>query len=227
MTISAICFVLIPRKPVPPPVAGETIWQSLREGVRYVFHHQVLVGSMALDLFAVLFGGAMALLPIFAEDVLHVGASGLGLLRTAPSIGALLVMAIATRRPPTKDAGRNLLWCVAGFGVSMIVFGLSQNFMLSMVALFFSGVFDGVSMIIREVIMRVFSPEQMRGRIASVGWIFIGGSNELGAFESGVVAKLLGAGPSVVAGGTVTLLVVATVAATLPQLRQLKMADTK
>ena len=225
MIVAAICFTQIPRKPVPPPVAGETIWQSLSQGVRYVFTNQVLVGSMALDLFAVLFGGAMALLPIFAEDILHVGASGLGFLRTAPSIGALLVMAMATRRPPTKHAGRNLLWCVGGFGVSMIVFGLSQNFLLSMIALFFSGIFDGVSMIIREVIVRVFSPEQMRGRIASVSWIFIGASNELGAFESGVVAKLLGAAPSVIAGGSVTLLVVTLVAATLPQLRHLKMLD--
>lgn len=223
MTVAAVCFTQIPRKPVPPPVAGETLWQSLSQGVRYVFTNQVLVGSMALDLFAVLFGGAMALLPIFAEDVLHVGASGLGFLRTAPSIGALLVMAIATRRPPTKHAGRNLLWCVGGFGISMIVFGLSQNFTLSMIALFFSGIFDGVSMIIREVIVRVFSPEQMRGRIASVSWIFIGASNELGAFESGVIAKLIGAAPSVIAGGSVTLIVVTLVAATLPQLRQLKM----
>lgn len=227
MTIAALCFTQIPSKPVPPPTVGETIWQSLTQGVRYVFRNQVLVGSMALDLFAVLFGGAMALLPIFAEDILHVGASGLGILRTAPAIGALLVMAIATRRPPTKHAGRNLLWCVGGFGVSMIVFGLSQNFLLSMVALFFSGVFDGVSMIIREVIVRVFSPEQMRGRIASVSWIFIGASNELGAFESGVVAKLLGTAPSVIAGGSVTLLVVAAVAATLPQLRHLKMPDAQ
>lgn len=223
MTIAALCFTQIPRKPVPPPVAGETIWQSLSQGVRYVFGHQILVGSMALDLFAVLFGGAMALLPIFAEDILHVGASGLGILRTAPALGAMLVMAVATRRPPTKQAGRNLLWCVAGFGVSMIVFGLSQHFLLSLVALFFSGVFDGVSMIIREVIVRVFSPEQMRGRIASVSWIFIGASNELGAFESGVVAKLMGAAPSVIAGGSVTLLVVTLVAATLPQLRRLKL----
>lgn len=226
MTISALCFTQIPRKPVPSPIAGEGLWQSLTQGVRYVFNHQVLVGSMALDLFAVLFGGAMALLPIFAEDILHVGASGLGILRTAPSLGAMLVMAVATRRPPTKQAGRNLLWCVGGFGVSMIVFGLSQNFFLSLVALFFSGVFDGVSMIIREVIVRVFSPEEMRGRIASVSWIFIGASNELGAFESGVVASLMGAARSVIAGGSVTLLVVAVVAATLPKLRQLKLHDT-
>ena len=191
--------------------------------MRYVFNQQVLVGSMALDLFAVLFGGAMALLPIFAEDILHVGAGGLGILRTAPALGAMLVMIVATRRPPTKRAGRNLLWCVAGFGVSMIVFGLSQNFILSLVALFFSGLFDGVSMIIREVIVRVFSPEEMRGRIASVSWIFIGASNELGAFESGVVARLIGAAPSVIAGGSVTLLVVALVAATLPKLRHLSL----
>jgi MFS family permease len=195
----------------------------LTQGVRYVFNQQVLVGSMALDLFAVLFGGAMALLPIFAEDILHVGAGGLGILRTAPALGAMLVMIVATRRPPTKRAGRNLLWCVAGFGVSMIVFGLSQNFILSLVALFFSGLFDGVSMIIREVIVRVFSPEEMRGRIASVSWIFIGASNELGAFESGVVARLIGAAPSVIAGGSVTLLVVALVAATLPKLRHLRL----
>jgi MFS family permease len=165
----------------------------------------------------------MALLPIFAEDILHVGAGGLGILRTAPALGAMLVMIVATRRPPTKRAGRNLLWCVAGFGVSMIVFGLSQNFILSLVALFFSGLFDGVSMIIREVIVRVFSPEEMRGRIASVSWIFIGASNELGAFESGVVARLIGAAPSVIAGGSVTLLVVALVAATLPKLRHLRL----
>lgn len=223
MTISALCFTQISRKPVPPPVPGESIWQSLTQGVRYVFNQQVLVGSMALDLFAVLFGGAMALLPIFAEDILHVGAGGLGILRTAPALGAMLVMIVATRRPPTKRAGRNLLWCVAGFGVSMIVFGLSQNFILSLVALFFSGLFDGVSMIIREVIVRVFSPEEMRGRIASVSWIFIGASNELGAFESGVVARLIGAAPSVIAGGSVTLLVVALVAATLPKLRHLSL----
>ena len=130
---------------------------------------------------------------------------------------------MATRRPPTNHAGRNLLWCVAGFGVSMIVFGMSKNFIVSLVALFFSGVFDGVSMIIRETIVRVFSPEAMRGRIASVSWLFIGASNELGAFESGVFAKLLGTAPSVIAGGSVTLLVVAAVTALFPQLRGLQL----
>jgi len=223
MAIAFVCFALIPSRPVPPPPPGETLGQSLRAGLRFVRKSQPLVGSMALDLFAVLFGGAMALLPIFATDILHVGASGLGFLRTAPSIGALLVMAMATRRAPTNHAGRNLIWCVGGFGISMIVFGLSTSFALSLIALFFSGIFDGVSMIIREVILRVLSPEEMRGRIASVSWLFIGASNELGAFESGVFAKLLGAAPSVIAGGSVTLLVVALVATTLPELRRLRL----
>ncbi|MEZ4657643.1 MAG: MFS transporter [Caldilineaceae bacterium] len=227
MFVAAICFFLIPSRPVPPPDDDETLWQSLRAGVRFVLRSQPLAGSMALDLFAVLFGGAMALLPIFATDILDVGARGLGFLRTAPAIGSLLVMVMSTRRPPTDHAGRNLLWCVAGFGVSMIVFGLSTNFILSLAALFFAGLFDGVSMIIREVIMRVLSPEQMRGRIASVSWLFIGASNELGAFESGLFAKLLGTAPSVMAGGAVTLLVVATVTATLPQLRQLRLPDAE
>ncbi len=223
MLLSLLYLAQIPRQPIPKPEAGETIWNSLREGVSFVWNSQPLIGSMALDLFAVLFGGAIALLPVFASDILHVGATGLGILRTAPSIGAFGVFLIATRRPPTTDAGRNLLFCVAGFGISMIVFGLSTNFLLSLVALFFSGVFDGVSMIIRDVITRVLSPDHMRGRIASVTWVFIGASNEIGAFESGVAAKLLGTAPSVYLGGCVTMLVVAAVAATMPKLRALKL----
>ena len=163
----------------------------------------------------------MALLPIFAEDILHVGATGLGLLRTAPSIGALVVMLVTARISPTKNAGRNLLLCVGAFGVSMLVFGMSTNFFLSLGALFFSGVFDGVSMVIRRVITQRLSPEAMRGRIAAVSWVFIGASNEIGAFESGVAAKLFGVTPSVIGGGFVTLLVVAAVALKLPKLRKL------
>ena len=220
---SVLFLSLIPAQPAPPAQKGESLRESLRQGVKFVFGSEPLVGSMALDLFAVLFGGAMAMLPVFATDILHVGATGLGIMRIAPSIGALLVMLFATRRPPTKQAGRNLLWCVGGFGISMIVFGLSHNFVISFVALFFSGIFDGVSMIIRDVIMRVLSPEQMRGRIASVSWVFIGASNEIGALESGVAAKLLGTGPSVFWGGCVTMLVVTVVAITLPKLRHLKL----
>lgn len=221
LAVSALCIARISRKPMPAPIPGESLRRSLSQGLRFVFGNQILVGAMALDLFAVLFGGAIAILPVFASDILHVGPIGLGLLRTAPAAGALAVMLLATRRPPTRRAGHALLWCVAGFGVSMIVFSLSRSFVLSLVALFASGVTDGVSVIIRHLIVRVMSPEAMRGRVASINWVFIGASNELGAFESGVAARLLGAAPSVLAGGCVTLLVVAIVAIAAPRLRRL------
>lgn len=221
LAISTICLWVIPRKPMPEVTPGESTIQSLTGGVRYVSKTPALLGSMALDLFAVFFGGAIALLPVFASDVLHVGPAGLGILRTAPSIGALGVMLIATRRPPKRHAGRTLLISVAGFGVSMIVFGLSTTFIVSWVALFFSGVTDGLSMVIRGTILRVLSPERIRGRVASVNWVFIGASNELGAFESGIAASVFGTVPSVVAGGFLTLGIVATVAVAVPTLRRL------
>jgi MFS family permease len=164
------------------------------------------------------------MLPVFASDILHVGPVGLGVLRTAPSAGAMLAMLIATRVPPKRSAGPIFLGCVAAFGVSMIAFGLSTSFLVSVVALFVSGLTDGVSIVIRSVILRVESPEAMRGRIASVNWVFIGASNELGAFESGVAATVFGVVPSVVGGGLVTLGVVAAVGIFLPQLRRLDLA---
>ncbi len=221
LSISTGCVFLIERKPMPEPVEGEPFLQGLLIGIRYVAKSPPLLGSMALDLFAVFFGGAIALLPVFASDVLHVGAAGLGVLRTAPSIGALLVMVVATRWPPSRHAGRTFLICVAGFGVSMIVFGLSTSFWLSMAALFMSGVTDGISMVIRSTILRVLSPEAIRGRVAAVNWVFIGASNELGAFESGVAARLLGTVTAVVAGGVFTLGVVAAIAVLVPGLRNL------
>ncbi len=216
-----LCVSLIKKKPMPPVQEEESVWASIAVGVRYVFKSPVLVGSMALDLFAVLFGGAIALLPVFASDILHVGPVGYGFLTAAPSVGALLAMMWATRRPPTRNAGRTLFIVVAGFGVSMIVFALSQNFFLSFFALGMSGLFDGVSMVIRETIMRLYSPENLRARIASVQWIFIGSSNEIGAFESGVAARLLGAVPAVWIGALVTLAVVGVTALLSPQLREL------
>jgi MFS family permease len=224
LAIATGCLAAIPRKPMPEPVPGESIVDSLLGGLRYVARTPALIGSMALDLFAVFFGGAIALLPIFATDILHVGPVGLGLLRTAPAVGALGVMLIATRRPPSRHAGRTLLICVAGFGVSMIVFGLSTTFALSMVALFFSGVTDGLSVIIRSTILRVLSPERIRGRVASVNWVFIGASNELGAFESGVAASIFGTVPAVLGGGLITLGVVGAVALLVPTLRTLDLA---
>jgi MFS family permease len=212
---------LIRRRPVLPAPQGEPMLQSIKLGVKYVFQNQVLVGSMPLDLFAVLFGGAIALLPIFASDILKVGPQGLGFMLAAPSVGALLVMLWSTRHPPTKRAGATLLWSVAGFGVSIIVFALSKNFVLSLVALAFTGIFDGISMVIRGAIVRLRSPEHMRGRIASVSWMFIGSSNELGALESGVAARFLGTIPTVWIGGVVTLLVVAVTSYFAPELRKL------
>ena len=221
---STIFVAFIARKPMPDRTdAGESMIQSVLAGIQFVRRSRVLLGSMSLDLFAVFFGGAIALLPIFATDILHVGPAGLGLLRTAPSIGALAVMLVATRRPPSRTAGPMLLVCVAGFGVSMLVFGLSTTFWLSMVALFFSGVTDGVSMIIRSAIGRIFTPDALRGRVSSVNWVFIGASNELGAFESGFLARIFGTVPSVVAGALVTLGVVGLVAATVPELRRLNL----
>jgi len=169
----------------------------------------------------VFFGGAVALLPIFAADVLQVGPVGLGVLRTAPSVGALAAMVVAARWPPGRRAGRTLLLAVAGFGLSMIVFGLSTVFVVSVVALVAAGITDGVSMVIRSTILRVLSPERIRGRVAAVNWVFIGASNELGAFESGIAARLFGAVPAVVGGALVTMGVVGVVAALVPSLRSL------
>lgn len=182
---------------------------------------------MALDLFAVFFGGAVALLPIFASDILHVGPVGLGVLRTAPSLGALLVMLVAARTPPSRNAGRTLLLCVAGFGMSMIVFGLSTSFVLSVVALFVAGATDGVSVVIRVTILRVLSPERIRGRVAAVNWVFIGASNELGAFESGIAARLFGTVPTAVGGGILTLAVVGVTALLVPALRALDLETAR
>ncbi|MBK8047481.1 MAG: MFS transporter [Anaerolineales bacterium] len=176
LAIGWFCIALIGPKPMPVAERGESVWTSIAIGVRFVWHHQVLLGSMALDLFAVLFGGAIALLPIFASDILQVGPFGLGLLMAAPAAGALISMLWATRHPPMENAGRILLIVVACFGVTIIVFALSTTLWLSMVALAAGGMFDGVSMVIRGTTLRLLSPEALRGRIASVNWIFIGAS---------------------------------------------------
>lgn len=219
--ISWICIAAIPAKPKPPLPDGESIFKSISLGLRFVFSEQALIGSMSLDLFAVLFGGAVALLPIFATDILHVGARGLGILNAAAAAGSLLVMLWSTHRPPIRHAGRNLLLCVAGFGVSIIIFAFSKNFLLSVVALTLSGVFDGVSMVIRRSIVRLLSPDHMRGRISAVSWVFIGASNEIGAFESGLLAHGIGTIPCVWVGGAITLLVVGIAAIKAPKLRAL------
>jgi MFS family permease len=219
--LSWLCTSIIAPKPKPPLPQGESIFKSISVGLRFVFSEQALWGSMTLDLFAVLFGGAVALLPIFATDILHVGARGLGILNAATTVGSLLVMLYSTLHPPIKHAGRNLLCCVTGFGLSIIIFAFSKNFYLSVFALLLSGIFDGVSMVIRRSIVRLLSPDHMRGRISAVSWIFIGASNELGAFESGFLANWIGTIPCVWVGGVITLLVVAVTAFKAPKLRSL------
>ena len=209
-------------KPQVMPGLKEPFLKSVSMGWHFVLSHQPLWGAMTLDLIAVLFGGVIALLPIYASDILHVGARGLGLLNAATSIGAFSMMLYATKHPPIAKAGRNLLLTVAGFGVSILVFGFSKNFLLSLAALALSGVFDGISMVIRRSMVRLLSPDEMRGRISAVSWIFICSSNELGAFESGMVAAAIGTIPCVAIGGLVTLAVVGITACVAPQLRKLR-----
>lgn len=209
------CFVMclflismISKKPVPTATNPGTIWQNLREGLSFVLKTRIVLYAISLDLFSVLFGGVVAILPVFAEDILRVGPEGLGLLRAAPSVGALLTMFFMAYFPPTHTAWRNMLLAVAGFGVFTIIFALSESFFLSCFALFMTGACDSVSVIIRQTILQIYPPDEMRGRVAAVNGIFVSSSNELGAFESGVGAKLLGAVPSVLLGGVVTIGVV-------------------
>ncbi|HEY4250246.1 MAG TPA: MFS transporter [Roseomonas sp.] len=190
-------------------------------GIRYVFGSQLLLGSMALDLFAVFFGGATALMPAIATDVLHAGPTALGLLRSAASAGALLAALVAVRFVSPRRAGWVLHGVIAGFGVSMVLLGLSHSLLLSLVALFISGLCDGTSMIIRRAILRLASPEALRGRISAVRMVFVGSSNELGALESGIAASLLGTGAAIWAGGIATLAIVGVTALAAPKLRRL------
>jgi len=198
------------------------ILKSLGEGVVYVFQHQLLLSSMSLDLFAVLFGGAVALLPVFASEVLKVGPEGLGLLRTAPAVGSLLMGLWMAHHPPQRRAGMVLLACVAGFGLCWIGFALSWTFWLSMALLAVSGALDNVSVVLRNTLLQARTPPEMMGRVQAVGGFFIGSSNEVGAFESGLAARLLGVIPSVVFGGCMTLGVVGFTTWKVPELRRLK-----
>jgi len=219
--LSWIFTAIIPPKSMPRVEKKESMFKSIGQGWSFVFKTQPLWAAMTLDLFSVFFGGAIILLPIYANDILHVGAKGLGLLNAAPSLGALIITLIATRHPPIERAGRNLLLSITGFGMSIIIFAFSRNFLLSMSALFFSGVFDGISMVIRRSMVRLLSPDALRGRIASANWIFVCASNELGAFESGMLAAWIGTVPCVAAGGVITLGIVALTAGIAKQLRNL------
>jgi MFS family permease len=214
--------VLIRSKQADYTDVGETPLQSIRAGWSFLRRTQVILASISLDMFAVLFGGATFLLPVFAKDILHVDAAGLGIMRTAPSIGALCMAVFIARRPPFRHAGRTLLLAVAGFGVATIIFGLSTSFWLSLAMLFALGALDNISVVIRHTLVLNHTPDQMRGRVGSVNSLFIGASNELGGFESGVAAAALGPVGAVVLGGIGTLVVVGAIARLAPQLRDMR-----
>jgi MFS family permease len=209
-------------KPLPPVTNEEGVAQKIQAGLKFVFQNKMILGAISLDLFAVLFGGAVALLPIFAEEILHVGAIGLGILRASPSIGALFMAFYITHHPLKKDTGKILFFCVAGFGLCMILFALSTNFWVSLVLLMISGGFDCISVIIRSTLLQTLTPENMKGRVSAVNHIFVGSSNEIGMFESGVAAKLMGTVPSVIFGGCMTMLVVGITAKVSKSLRNLQ-----
>jgi MFS family permease len=221
MAVALLAFARVRhRSPVRERTAG-SVAESVLTGLRFVRHQPVILGAMTLDMFSVLFGGATALLPVFAEEILRVGPEGLGVLRAAPAAGAVLTSLLLAHRPPFRRAGRALILVVALFGGAMIGFGLSTSYPLSVALLAFSGAVDMVSVVIRSTLLQVMTPDHMLGRVSAVNQIFIGSSNEIGQFESGVAAKLLGAAPSVVVGGALTLVVVALTAARIPELRRL------
>ena len=202
---------------------GETkTWDSVKEGLKFVFKTKELLGAISLDLFAVLFGGAVAMVPVYARDILKVGAEGFGFLNAASDIGAICIIILLTFFPLRHKQGRTLLFAVAGFGTCIIIFGLSKLFWLSFAALFVGGLVDGISVVIRGTITQLKTPDNMRGRVMSVNSMFINSSNELGQFESGVAAKLLGVIPSVVFGGCMTLLVVTSTWFKAPSLRKME-----
>lgn len=224
LTLVSVCFLLmIKRKPVPKYDEEESLKESLTAGIKFVFKNKIILGAISLDLFAVLFGGAVAILPIYAGEILLVGPEGLGALRAAPAVGAVIMAVYTTRFPLTRNAGRNLLVTVFLFGLSMMLFGISKSFYLSLFALALSGAFDAVSVVIRSLIIQLKTPDNMKGRVSSVDSIFVGSSNEIGAFESGLMAKLMGTVPSVIFNSVMTIIVVVTIAASSPKLRKLKL----
>ncbi len=208
-----------------PLAAKSATWASLVEGFKFMRDTKVILAAITLDMFAVLFGGAVALLPIYATDILNVGAQGLGVMRAAPSIGALLMAFLIAHLPPMKHAGRTLLLSVAGFGLATIIFGLSTTFWLSVLMLALLGALDNISVVIRSTLLLTQTPDEMRGRISGVNSIFIGVSNELGSFEFGFAAALFGPVIAVVAGGICTIIVVLITAKIWPEMRNLKTLD--
>lgn len=219
--IPLFCIMKIRKKPVIKKTK-EPVLQSLSEGLKFVFRTPVLLGVLCLDLFSVLFGGAVALLPVYQKEILQVNETGFGILRSAPGIGALITLGMLAFIPLKNNPGYKLFACVGGFGLSIIIFGLSTNFILSFIMLVMSGMFDAVSVVIRGTVLQLVTPDEMRGRVAAVNTMFISSSNELGDFESGLMAHWLGTVKAVVLGGCLTISVVAITFWRAPQLRKFK-----
>ncbi len=222
MLMGVILAMTVANRPLPAISEEQGIIEKIKAGLQFVFQNKIILNAISLDLFAVLFGGAVALLPIFADQILGVGKIGLGFLRSAPGIGAVLTAVYLTHNPIKKSMGKILLCAVGGFGVCMILFAVSTNFWLSMGVLAISGAFDCVSVIVRGTLLQTLTPENMKGRVSAVNNIFIGSSNEIGAFESGVTAKLFKVVPSVIIGGAMTLLVVGITTWRAPAIRKLE-----
>ena len=219
--LSFIVVFFIKKKPILNTKIGEPIRESLKAGVTFVFQNKPILGALTLDMISVLFGGTVAILSVFAQDILKVGSEGFGILNASISLGSIVTMFITTYIPINKNTGKKLLVAVFIFGLSIIAFGLSSIFWVSILALFISGAADGISMVIRQTILQIKTPDEMRGRVSSVNSMFVGSSNELGAFESGLAAKIIGPIAAVVFGGTMTLLTVGATAIINPTLRDL------
>jgi MFS family permease len=222
VSCAIIALLFIAPKPILHSNSGQRAWDSVKEGIRFVLRTKEILSTMTLDLFAVFFGGAVALLPVYATDILKVDAHYFGLLNAAQSIGTILLLSFLAFRPIKKQQGKILLWSIGGFGLCMIGFGLSTHFWLSFALLLISGVLDGISVVVRSIVVQLFVPDEMRGRVASVNSIFINSSNELGQFESGLTAKWMGTVPAVVFGGCMTIGIVVFSWFKAPKLRKLE-----
>jgi MFS family permease len=225
VTLSFITLFKIKKKPILNKKIGEPVTESLKAGVKFVFQNKAILGTLTLDMIAVLFGGTVAILSVFAQDILKVGPEGFGLLNASISMGSIVTMLLTTYIPINQNTGRKMLISVFIFGLSIIAFGLSSTFWVSLLALFISGAADGISMVIRQTILQIKTPDDMRGRVSSVNSMFVGSSNELGAFESGLAAKILGPVAAVVFGGTMTLITVVTTGIVSPTIRNLDLTE--
>ena len=225
LCIAIISLLMIDKKPIQFIPKGESVYESAIQGLKFVYHNKVILSCISLDLFAVLFGGAIALLPVYEKDILHVGAEGLGWLRASQAMGAILMLLFLAYFPIKKNAGKILLGAVFGFGIFIILFGISKLFWFSMFCLIMSGALDGISVSIRHTIVQMATPDEKRGRVSAVNSMFIGSSNEIGEFESGATASLMGTVPAVIFGGCMTCLVVIVTFFTSPSIRKLELKE--